>query len=104
MRCACVAQTAHGRSACSPTPAATMETSSQHKGGPEPHVVLFFAFFSLTLLGSMVQKGKFSAGMPILVSVLNSVLLPGAKAEAGGVRGVGVWQGRSVVSQGNHQA
>ena len=30
----------------------------------------------LTLLGSIVQKGKFSAGMPIFVSVLNRVLLP----------------------------
>ena len=30
----------------------------------------------LTLFGSMVQKGKFSAGMPILLSVLKSVLLP----------------------------
>ena len=30
----------------------------------------------LTLLGSIVQKGKFSAGMAILVSVLNSVLFP----------------------------
>lgn len=30
----------------------------------------------LTELGSMVQKGKFSAGMPILVRVLNRVLLP----------------------------
>lgn len=30
----------------------------------------------LTLLGSMVQKGKFSAGMPIFVSVLKSVLFP----------------------------
>jgi hypothetical protein len=31
---------------------------------------------SLTLFGSIVQKGKFSAGMPIFVSVLNRVLLP----------------------------
>ena len=30
----------------------------------------------LTLLGSIVQKGKFSAGMETLPSVLNSVLLP----------------------------
>lgn len=29
-----------------------------------------------TWFGSIVQKGKFSAGMPILVSTLNSVLLP----------------------------
>ena len=29
-----------------------------------------------TWLGSMVQNGKFSAGMPILVRTLNSVLLP----------------------------
>ena len=31
---------------------------------------------TLTLLGSMVQKGKFSAGMPILVRTLNRVDLP----------------------------
>ena len=30
----------------------------------------------LTLLGSMVQKGKFSAGIDTLPSVLNSVLFP----------------------------
>lgn len=27
-------------------------------------------------MGSIVQKGKFSAGMPIFVSTLNSVLFP----------------------------
>jgi len=30
----------------------------------------------LTALGSIVQKGKFSAGIPILVSTLNRVDLP----------------------------
>ncbi len=30
----------------------------------------------LTLFGSIVQKGKFSAGIPILLRVLNRVLLP----------------------------
>ena len=44
-----------------------------------PWHLIFLVYWesnSLTLLGSIVQKGKFSAGMAILVSVLNSVLFP----------------------------
>jgi len=38
--------------------------------------LLFPILEGLTWLGSIVQKGKFSAGIPIFVSTLNSVLLP----------------------------
>lgn len=52
-----------------PPSADTQLLSSRYHDDPDPAQ-------TLTWLGSIVQKGKFSAGMLSLVSTLNSVLLP----------------------------